>query len=370
MTFSRALYGELGLKLHFQRHLRILHNSRPAVLGRQAFLILLITFILGEGMLRAYVWFDPLPFFYRVFDNRWRGKPHSLDYGFPLNSRGFKDVEFQAEKAPGTYRILGIGDSFAFGIVPYSANYLTLLEQKLKGASARNVEVINMGVPGAGTSDYLAMLVNEGLDLDPDMVSVSFFIGNDFQVPRNSRKLYSYSYLVTYIRYAYKLKFGVINEMTHSGEYRDDVGPFTEEAFLEIERQRSEVFLNRSRTLDRDFDTAFLPLLRIRQICLSRGIQFSVAIIPDEIQVNPELREMLMRTFGLTLGFYDWSAPNRRLRTELEQSGIDYIDLLDDFEVVSKRTPLYRPRDTHWNMAGNALAADLLARHLERVMAR
>ena len=41
-------------------------------------------------------------------------------------------------------------------------------------------ELINMGIPGIGPREYLAVFIHEGLQLKPDMVLLSFFIGNDF----------------------------------------------------------------------------------------------------------------------------------------------------------------------------------------------
>ena len=111
---------------------------------RQAAIIAAIIFILTELALRAYNAIDPLPVFYDSSYNRFRGKPFSPDYDFHLNSHGFKDVEFSTQKAEGTFRILGIGNSFAFGVVPYNYNYLTLLKKSLN-QDGKKIEVINMG---------------------------------------------------------------------------------------------------------------------------------------------------------------------------------------------------------------------------------
>src|SRR5436309_13471021 len=145
----------------------------------QTIIIFFITFVLAEITLRVYNHFNPIFIFYDRSYNRFRGKPGAPDYDFYLNSRGFKDVEFKPQKEANTYRILALGDSFAFGVVPYQHNYLTLLKQQLN-SSDRHIEVLNMGIPGIGPQHYLALFVNEGLQLQPDMVLVSFFIGNDF----------------------------------------------------------------------------------------------------------------------------------------------------------------------------------------------
>jgi hypothetical protein len=102
--------------------------GRLLLAARNTMIIAAITVVLCEVGLRAFNHVYPLPFFYSNSYNRFRVKPHVSFYGFELNSRGFNDVEFNIHKEPGVYRILGIGDSFAFGVVPYPFNYLTLIE--------------------------------------------------------------------------------------------------------------------------------------------------------------------------------------------------------------------------------------------------
>src|SRR5262245_10764446 len=84
-----------------------------------------------EITLRMYHYFNPVFIFYDDSYYRFRGKPFAPYWDFKLNSRGFNDVEF-TEKKPSTYRILAIGDSFAYGAVPHEQNYLTLLGARLR----------------------------------------------------------------------------------------------------------------------------------------------------------------------------------------------------------------------------------------------
>lgn len=123
-------------------------------------LVGMITFVLSELLLRVYHHVNPVFIFPDRSYNRFRGKPHADDYDFTLNSKGFKDREFSREKAAEQLRILGIGDSFVFGVVPYQNNFLTLLEDELQ-KQGRPIEVINMGIPGTSPRDYLAVLVHE-----------------------------------------------------------------------------------------------------------------------------------------------------------------------------------------------------------------
>jgi hypothetical protein len=58
------------------------------------------------------------------------------------------------------------------------------------------------------------------------------------------------------------------------------------------------------------------------------------------------------------------------LRARLEELGIDYIDLLAEFSIHSLHERLYKKNDTHWNIAGNALAARLISQHLSSQLAQ
>ncbi|MCP4699016.1 MAG: hypothetical protein GY862_19510, partial [Gammaproteobacteria bacterium] len=95
----------------------------------QICVITAVSFGLSEAALRAYNAYHPSFIFYDASYNRFRGRPHAKDFDFTLNSKGFKDIEFKS-KQKDTFRIVAIGDSFAYGIVPYRYNYLTVLEER------------------------------------------------------------------------------------------------------------------------------------------------------------------------------------------------------------------------------------------------
>lgn len=335
-------------------------------MARQVFFVLLITLFLAEIAFRIYNYFRPSFVFYDSSYNRFRGKPNALDYDFHLNSRGFKDVEFKTQKAEDTYRILGLGDSFAFGIVPYQYAYLTLLEERLN-ASGEKTEVINMGIAGAGPRDYLALLVNEGLDLAPDMVLVSFFIGNDLAEETKERKLYTYSYAASFINYLITVNRGFEGWVPHPSHVYDDAAPtFSDQAFIALESERSEIYRKQSRQFESDLAAALSYLVQIKQQCDARGIALAVVLLPDEVQVNPSLqsRVLELKTFNSSADAFDFALPNRLLAKGLKEHGIPVLDLLDDFSRASRQSPLYRSNDTHWNIAGNNLAADTIAKNL------
>lgn len=339
--------------------------SRLFVIIKQALLISLITFGLAEATLRIYNWFKPLPIFYSRPYNRFRGKPFSPDWDFRLNSKGYKDVEFDEKKSPGILRIIGIGDSFAFGAVPYAATYLTILKTTLR-QNGKSVEVINMGIQGIGPHEYLLLLMREGLGLEPDMVLMSFFIGNDFTDTREERrKVFTYSYVLSLLKFVIDFNRKMEGKVVHgAGTYDDNSPAFSDAAYLTLERDHSYIYVKENRDFEHEFDEALSTLQRIKAICDSNGIKLSIVIIPDELQVNVDLRERVLREFKIAPELLDIELPNKRLVDALQKLGIDYLDLLPEFAAASSRERLYKPNHGHWNIRGNALAAELITRHL------
>lgn len=332
--------------------------------------ILSISFAMTEIALRIYNRISPSYLFENESRNKqFRGKPFALDGSFKLNSLGFKDQEF-LPKAQNGYRIVALGDSFAFGVVHYENNYLTLIESALR-QNHPNTDLLNMGIIGTRPQDYYELLIDEGLAFKPNLVLVSFFIGNDFTGPRR-RRLYEYSYLATLVYRLSKILRGYQGAVISPGDphYCDDCPSMTEERYLKVAKGRSAKYVKGNKRFIKSLDAALVSVEKIREVCRSQGIALVVVLIPDELQVNGELQKVVRRQFhaGVDAGQWDSSLPNRTLANRLAQLGIDHIDLYDAFAAASSQQRLYKPRDTHWNIAGNRLAASLIADQLKKYL--
>jgi hypothetical protein len=111
--------------------------------------------------------------------------------GQPLlvNSQGLRDHEYTRRKAPGTFRIVGVGDSSLFGWgVPLEDSGLKVLERRLNEKSgAQKFEVINFAVPGYNTAMEAETFVQRCLEYEPDLVLLNFNT-NDYEVPEFMRQ--------------------------------------------------------------------------------------------------------------------------------------------------------------------------------------
>lgn len=97
---------------------------------------------------------------------------------FPINSKGWRDVEHSYLKPGGCVRILCLGDSVTYGAVPFKDLYTRRVEELLHREGYTNVEVVSMGVGGWGTDQGLEALEREGVRYRPDIV-IYQFCGND-----------------------------------------------------------------------------------------------------------------------------------------------------------------------------------------------
>jgi hypothetical protein len=98
-------------------------------------------------------------------------------------------------------------------------------------------------------------------------------------------------------------------------------------------------------------------LARIKELAAPRPVV--VFLIPDEFQVDPELRQAVLERYELDAADYDWEAPQRRLTALADELGLEWVDPLEPMRAATE--PVYIPFDSHWNARGNRLGAELLA---------
>jgi hypothetical protein len=105
------------------------------------------------------------------------------EFGFDVvnNAQGFRADHTIGEKSPASYRIAAIGGSIVFGWgVDGEKSFLAVIERTLGTTIApRQIEVVNLGRPGADVADYERVERDLALPLKPDLILLTFFYGRD-----------------------------------------------------------------------------------------------------------------------------------------------------------------------------------------------
>ncbi len=332
-------------------------QSVGSVLG-----VVLVTSTVAELGLRAVHALRPSFIFASEDYNRFRGRPHAPNYQDRLNSRGFNDRERSIAKAQGTYRVLAIGDSFVFATVPREYSFASLLERYLNEASQAAIEVINLGIPGTAPPQYAEMLRREGLAYSPDLVLCFVFVGNDFiesaRPPARRR-----SFVVDLLRYLTRVLPAYRGRVIHGPAIYDDELPnFDRHTYLGLEKARAAIFDPHLPHFHDLLAQTEEPLGRLQRLAAGAGAPLMVVLVPDELQVDAQLRrEVLALPPAQDDADFDWDRPNRELAERMTALGVPVLDLTAAFRAAAGQQRLYRLNDSHWNLAGNALAAQLLA---------
>lgn len=317
--------------------------------------------------------------------------PGSSFAGTRINSRGFRTPEYALAKPARTRRIVVVGDSVASdsGGVPFPLMWHQRMGKMLAEHTKTPLEVINLGVPSTGPHFVQKVFELEGSRLQPDLVISTFFVGNDLTDEEiyASAPLEQWSYIARLWRNVRHLWRGdtvtrqLIGQLT--AFRRDDAPPggaaaapyvympeeptLGESDFLTIERGRANILRPRMRPAVEALVKKTLPAVhRLAEDVRRRGAAFLVIVVPDELQVNAQLRAQVRQLDPLGEELFDLTWITRRVTSELEAAGIPTIDLLPAFQKESQKRRLYKPRDTHWNTDGNDLTARELTTFIRR----
>jgi hypothetical protein len=333
--------------------------------------------------------------------------PHRTSFNHWTNGLGFHDEEFVVPKPPGRFRIMAVGDSFTYGLVPYPRSAMTLLEGGLRAACpGRDLDLLNFGIVGAGVPDYRTIVELGAPTYEPDLVLLNFYVGNDgpdlYSSERESgtlRSLLPHSYFLTYTSNALRLRWSLVSSaladrtrrpaaartmadaQPRGGQvvdprYRlpdDDpslVGPlFEENAFTGIlGRELGRLYVPADpHDVERAWRLRLEALEATRTHVTEHGGRFVVALYPSILQVDARLRDELIdrlrarqRYSALTGADIDAALPNRVLAEYCRARDVTCFDLTATFIRTSQESPepLYKVRDVHWTVRGNRVAAE------------
>ncbi|MBM4132430.1 MAG: hypothetical protein FJ245_01555 [Nitrospira sp.] len=372
-------------------------NRRPVRWLDVALVNLLVFLLVGEVTVRLA---DPLLARSGLFGDKHTSanlKPHIPvrgTIGFS-NSQGFRDRERQVKRPGAAPRVLALGDSFTWGAgVSYDEAFVTLLERGLQ-ADAPEAEVINLGVPAWGPHEELHLLKTYGVRLQPDLVVLNFFIGNDIQNKRGDdlhlprilivagQSYYVHSngnwlhdtvgldrwYLYHDLNYLFRVGGARVRQaLTWTGEQTSSEALLGETAPLVSREQyvrgiyeRSDIYLaDNTRFFAQHWARTQETLLAFRDFLGERGIPLLLVIIPDHVQLDRALQMEYLAGIGQAAGRHDFYKPHRLLLAWCREQGIPTVDLLPAFEAAGSPETLYFSNDFHLTASGHRLAAQVI----------
>jgi hypothetical protein len=284
------------------------------------------------------------------------------DYGDGLvgNRLGYPGPELPGARRPGFVRIAALGDSFAVGpVVPFSDCYLTRLSLELPGT-----EVGNFGVSGAGPCEYRLILERDVWPVQPDVVLLSIFVGNDItETMAQPRHMDPRQHALGLLgeRGWRRLRECWRETLRPTTAPRSRVGQpgLSPQTFLEVEARRLMVCVQPvSAAMEKKWQHALDDLQRIVASCQGRQVRLAVVLIPDEFQVNEIVLDAALAEGHLQRGHLDLEGPQRRLAAFFAARQVPCLDLLP---ALRQSPGSYAPRDTHWNELGNQVAAREIA---------
>jgi hypothetical protein len=391
---------------------RALPSRRVVWIGRALIVLLTIALVLGtvEVSLRlfgpilpgnytsgAYLERHPVYGFFHV--RGYDGWQHSSEYfaRVRFNQLGLRDPRTSYEKPPGTFRVLLLGDSFMEAIqVEQHETTAAVLEARLRALRPDlNVEVINAGVAGWSTGIEGLYLDHEGYRFQPDLVLVSYFIGNDLhdnyyklQLAGDDLDLAVKPYfglgkdgvvvqrdpplapppptgLLPGLRACCRLwnviETGVINR------FGDGMGntPLWASAPMEA-HTRALYDAEPSGEWKEGWDITSQLFGRLKARADAMGVPLAFFAIPDSPQLNEEEWREMVGGRRVTRGRSELTGPNRQLESIAERYNLPMLDLLPMLQRESGGVPrrFYFLTDQHWNRDAHALAARELERFL------
>ena len=313
-----------------------------------------------------------------------------------FNGLGLREREIPATKPASERRVLVLGDSFVQGVEVNVEHTLTRrLEERLQSAG-QPATVINAGVAGFSTDQELLLLDNLGWSLQPDVVVLVFYLGND--VTENSSDLTKlrkphfrltpdgrleqgsvppaalesgdiWSWLRRESRAVSVFDTGVVPKLRSvpgigrlfvlpvetAGPEPIGAGPGGSDVYR---AELNETWQTAWRLTDR-------LLARISERTRSRNVPFLLVGAPSKWEVYPDDWQALLRQNDLPFTGWDLDGPENRLATTASQLNVRYVPARPRLRAASN-TPQrqYFRNDVHWTPAGHNTMAELISEAL------
>jgi lysophospholipase L1-like esterase len=333
---------------------------------------------------------------------------HATDefsYQVRINNLGFRDRDFAARKS-GAKRVLVIGDSFTYGWgVDADRSWPKVMERELRKGGLQ-IEVANLGSPGAGPAEYAALAARAIPVLQPDLVVVAMLQADDLyqaadspaerQAPAGEKVLQAvrayYPHLMQVVLPA-DVKQIHVSKQELRDIWKKQVTDF-ERQMTAAEKERFEKLPAEIRaayqggmlnpgllfmamrhreflieTCDlggkgrRGIDAAARELAKIRQSAERAHAELLVVAVPYRAYVSRrDQADMARLGFDIEDAMTTWSTPDEAIGEACRGAQVRFAALTGEFRERARANELYFARDGHFNEAGHAVFGELAGR--------
>lgn len=275
-----------------------------------------------------------------------RGRTDEFDVHYAHNALGFRGGDRPFEKPPDTFRIVGIGDSFTYGIgVDGHATFLARIEAVLDARSPHAVEAINLGIPRYWPDPETLVLEHYGVRFDPDIVIVGVLPNDVVDTRTGTAGLdVSRGYLIT----SGARRLGGIGQWLF---VRSHVARVLIGQALAGDPQPGLAVEDEEAAWARMGD-AFDRMVRLSATVDARIVFLHIPQIGGWMTVAAGAAENVL-------------TPPTRLRRFCAARDCQVIDVAPAMRAHPRPDTLYYPKNGHCTEAGHALIADVVVRELE-----
>jgi hypothetical protein len=284
------------------------------------------------------------------------------------------------------YKLLVIGDSF---IVPKG-----LLGRLLsRDLGSFDVAVLNAATSGTGPFEYLEEMKTVGTEFKPDVVLLSYYVGNDLTNVQNHpkfkafregdrrtglainssssrpifRRLYLYHYLLR-IGQAIRRQLFNYKEMEAAGIPGDliedakmlKLNPWLLKLAFDEKNYFLDNLLMETGENMRAWQKVKELLTEVHEICIRHNAQLIMIVFPASVQVNQSHFQFLKRLgFNMDDRTLKSAKPQQLISEFCGERKIHCLDMLDSLR-ARKAEEFFRDKDDHFNQAGNQLVESLI----------
>jgi GDSL-like Lipase/Acylhydrolase family len=343
---------------------------------------LFVALLCAEGILRMF-YPQPLGVWYSLRDGLVIHPPelsvylNQFDRTVQFNSIGMRDREHAVPKDNGTFRVLLLGDSFMEALqVDFEDSFPKLLEDRLRQASHRTVEVINCAVSGWGTDQELIYLQQYGLKFHSDLILIGMTIHNDVSdnleghfhtlvdgkmLPKPKQEMPWFEYRSLKVK-DFLASHSHLTQLLRKYKYRRGLATAAQSLdthLLQLVRREE------SAQLGMGWEMTYQLFKQMQEAGKGIGAETAIFLIPLSIQLYDQALTSFIRTHDVSRDDISLERPQEKMRQFGNSLGIQIIDLLPNFrEWVQRHQRSLHVGDGHWNAEGHRIAADVVSEQL------